>query len=539
MCKAFVAFIFSSVCSGCFQHYFKVVPVKDVAAYPTSVERGKEENRFFILHAGSNAYSITTIHVNKEKQQLELQLSKLDTPHTVYVNKPKYRVYKPSKGQSQVLTEMHLYSKDATSYALSEPLVLPIAEVSKIELVEKDVAGTTASTVFSLLGVTLGAFALLIVIVALTKSSCPFVSGYDGNDFKLQGEIYAGAIYPALKRDDYLPLQLKPLEGKLQVKISNELQERQYTDLAELWTIEHEKDVDIVPDEQGNLYSVAKGEIPSTATVNGRNVLTEVSQKDETYFPFNNEKEGGISELEVTFSKPHESKEGKLLLHLKNSYWLDYIYGELIQHMGGYFNKWSKLQKNKSAEQLVKWKNEQAIPLTIEMKTATGWKEVKTLTTVGPVAYREMAIPLNISESEGAQITLRLSSGFMFWELDRVAIDYTPARAYTVRKLKPVSAIDELGKDVSSLLLAKDNQSLNQPIPGNVATISFDANTPKSDKSLTYILHTSGYYEHVRSFKGMADIKFLKKFKEPLALSKFSMERYHQINSSLATKSKK
>jgi hypothetical protein len=403
-------------------------------------------------------------------------------------------------------------------------------------VLEHDKTATNINTVFSALGITASVLGLIMVIALATKSSCPFVSGYDGEEFKLQGEIYGGAIYPALKRDDYLPLHLKPLNGKLQVKISNELQERQYTDIAELWTIVHEPEVKVIPDEQGNLYSVAKGQTPVSATVDGHDVLTQVSEKDENYFGFNNEKESGISRLEVTFPKSVEAISGKLVLHVKNSYWLDYIYGELIQHMGRYFNKWSKLQKNKSAEQLIKWKNEQAIPLTIELKTPTGWKEVTTLTTVGPVAYREMAIPVDLTKIEGPEVTVRLSSGFMFWELDRVAIDYTPAHAYTIRKSVAVTATDELGKDVKSVLSTYDNTFLEQPVPGNVATLSFEPQPVDKGKSVSYVLHTNGYYEHVRSFKGMADIKFLKKFKEPLALSRFSMQRFHQINSTVATK---
>ncbi len=533
-CTILFAFIFSCALSGCFQYYFKAKPVIPVSAYPAAVEQAKQENRFFILHSGTKAYNITSLQVDQAKQQMELELGQIDSLHTLYVTKPQSRRYRAVKGQSRVLTEIHLYLKDTGSYSLNEPLTLPFARVSKIELLQKDKVRTITNHVFSTIGLTAGTFGVIIAIVALTKSSCPFVSGYNGNEFKLQGEIYGGAIYPSLKRNDYLPLQLKPLNGKLQVKISNELQERQYTDLAELWSIEHSPAIRIVPDEQGNIYSVSEGILPSTAAAMGKDVLMEVSGIDESYFSFNTEQENGISQLEVTFPKPADTKDGKLILHLKNSYWLDYIYGDLISHMGGYFNKWSKLQKNKSAEQLIRWKNEQAIPLSIEMKTSTGWKVVKTLTTVGPVAYREMVIPVDVSKAEKEQITLRFSSGFMFWELDRIAMDYTPSLAYAIHKLQPAAATDELGKDVRNVLLATDEHFLDQPVPGNVATISFDALPLKKEKITTYILHSCGYYEHVRSFKVMPDVKFLQAFKKPQALSKFSVQRYHEINSSLA-----
>jgi hypothetical protein len=528
------AFLFSVVLSGCFQNYFIKRTITPTDVYPTTIERAKQENRFFILHSGERAYAITSLQVDQPQKQLDVKLGLLERDHRLYVDNPENRRYRISKGEAPVLTEIHLYTKDTISFALNEAITIPVDRLTRIELLEKNIASSTTNHILSAVGVTLGLLTVIMVIAIALKSSCPFVSGYDGTEFKLQGEIFGGSIYPSLQRNDYLPLQLKPLNGKLQVKISNELHERQYTDVAELWSIEHDRAVRIVPDEQGNIYALSKGVSPIEASVTGKNVLAQVLNKDESYFPFNSEDENNKSHLQVVFAKAADTKNSKLVLQLKNSYWLDYLYGEMISHMGSYFEKWSNVQKQKSAEELVKWKNEQAMPLTIEMKTSTGWEVVKTLTTVGPVAYREVVVPLDVSKAVGEHVTLRLSSGFMFWEIDRIAMDYTPSTAYTIHKRPPISATDELGKDVKNELSSIDKNFLSQPAIGNVATISYEALPENEEKTTTYILHTSGYYEHVRDFKGMPDVKFLTAFKEPGALSKFSVQRYRELNKSLA-----
>jgi hypothetical protein len=104
------------------------------------------------------------------------------------------------------------------------------------------------------------------IIIAATKSSCPFISAYTNNEFVLQGEIYGGAIYPQLARDDYMPLRMNPtIDNNLQLKISNELQEQQYTDFADLIVVTHSKNTKVLADEKGNLYGIFDPKSPIAA----------------------------------------------------------------------------------------------------------------------------------------------------------------------------------------------------------------------------------------------------------------------------------
>src|SRR5207237_9778106 len=139
----------------------------------------------------------------------------------------------------------------------TDTLTLSLDRIQKIEVIEKDNKRTTNSYVIGAIGYTFGSLAVAAIIIVATKSSCPFVSANTGNEFELQGEIYGGAIYPQMARDDYMPLRMKPTaEGTLQVKISNELKEKQYTDFADLLLITHSENTKVLSDEKGNLYEI-------------------------------------------------------------------------------------------------------------------------------------------------------------------------------------------------------------------------------------------------------------------------------------------
>ena len=76
--------------------------------------------------------------------------------------------------ESEVLEEVHIYTND-----LSTPdypnVAIPIEAISKLEVYDKAKEATTASWVLGTLGYTAGAVAAVAIIVALTKSSCPFI----------------------------------------------------------------------------------------------------------------------------------------------------------------------------------------------------------------------------------------------------------------------------------------------------------------------------------------------------------------------------
>jgi hypothetical protein len=495
-------------------------------------------NRYFVLRSGTQSYYMKNISLSTDRKTLEATLDTLSPGHRLHlVNgyNGKMRYKKSYSDHITVLSEVHLYTAEDNKAAIGSRYTLPLDQVQKIEVIEKDKKRTTSSYVIGAIGATVGAFALAVVIVAATKSSCPFVSAYDGNQFTLQGEIYGGAIYPQLARYDFLPLKMAPLaDGSLQLKISNELQERQYTDMAELWVVTHNKNIKVLADEQGNIYSIADSKTPEAAWLNGKkNVLSALSKDadNELLYMDDTSSADASNEVVIRFMNPNAIRKSKLVLSLKNSYWLDLLYGELAKGFGSYYPTYIKQQRNKPAAELVKWTKDQQLPLEISVKTNNGWKKLADITTIGPLAMRQIAIPIEVDEMTGSFTEIKLSSGFMFWEIDYAAMDFTDKNAFSLEKLSPVKATDEGGKDVVALLQKEDGLHLEQPQIGNVATLVYKTNVlPGLNETQTFFLKTKGYYEHIRDFKNKPDVAFLQQFTKPNAFPKYGMGLYKKVS---------
>ncbi len=515
--------------TGCHRYYKSIT--RNITDHPDqSLDSLKKDNRYFVLRNPDKAWHIWNIVLSEDRKTIKGMLEPVPVVHQVHLDKGKgKRKYK----EEYVLSEVHLYI-DNDSLLKEGDFTLALNRIQKVEVIEKDKKRTTNSYVIGAVGYTVGAFAVAVIIIAATKSSCPFVSAYTNNEFVLQGEIYGGAIYPQLARDDYMPLQMQPtINGTMQIKISNELQERQYTDFADLLVITHDINTKVLSDEKGNLYSIAQPQSPLSAwTENQADVLPALLYKDDnSLLHFDDTLAVNATNYVITrFKNPGKTEKAKLILSLKNSYWLDYLYGELAKSFGSYYATYVKKQNKKPAAELIKWAEDEQIPLQVSIKTKTGWQKIANVNTIGPLATRQIVVPVDLSNITDEVIEIKLSSGFMFWEIDYAAMDFSVDNYFKVDKLSPSKAIDETGKNVLPLLIKKDGLYLEQPVPGNVVTLEYDYKPLSENESRSYLLHTKGYYTHVRNLKGAPKVSFLKQFKTPGAFPFYSLQLYKKFS---------
>jgi hypothetical protein len=137
--------------------------------------------KYFIIRQGANSYNLKDIVVDNSNLTLSGKLEPVDIDQLLYIKaeRKKYQ-YRGSNGE-KVLNEVHIYlKKEAALIDATKVLVLPLDQVEKIEVIEQDKARTTTSYILGGIGIGLGVAMVAGVIVALTKSSCPFVSVYDG-----------------------------------------------------------------------------------------------------------------------------------------------------------------------------------------------------------------------------------------------------------------------------------------------------------------------------------------------------------------------
>ncbi|KAA3637709.1 MAG: hypothetical protein DWQ02_06305 [Bacteroidetes bacterium] len=499
--------------------YFNVRFANDPSEISTIFELG-DVYKYFIVHSDNNQMALKDITLDS----LHLSGNITQLEHPVY-----YEEYRPNryrKHEKPIVHEVHIYLKDY-SILLEGEQQFPVEDVREIRIIEQNTGKTVASYVFSTLGILAGAYILLVIIILLTKSSCPYIYVDDGDGFVFEGETFGGAIMQNQQRDDYMPLpSINPVDGTYRVMISNELKERQYTDQANLIVVNHGVSSEVLLDKHGSPQVISNPQKPVSAiTLGGEDMWEVLEHKDREVFMFN-ETDYNKNELILNFEKPADSNYGKLVFNAKNSLWLDYLFGKFNEKFGKRYNSWMEKRQQDTREERLQKELENGFPLSVHVKIGDEWKLVDYLHTVGPLADRDFVVPVDLSEIEEDQVIVKFSTGFMFWELDQVAMDFSPNTDVKIKRLLPLMAMNSDGKDVTSQLKTTDGDYLAQEMVGQTAEIRFAEVPVAATEQQSVFLHANGYYELIREYEGAPKIGELTKFKTPGYFMEFSKEEY-------------
>lgn len=517
-----IAFINLTI--GC--NYYKVRTFDSLTAEMSKNELQKYQNfnKYIILHYGSSAYHISVDKVDADKQMLYCFSDKLPVEHQVYHSESEGNMrYKNKKGEGIIKHEVHIYTNAANQ--TSNAFEIPLKSITRIDVIEADQGKTIASHFFGALGIVAGVAAILLIIIALTKSSCPFVYVQNGTEYDFKGEIYGGAIFKPLQRDDYMHLKtLTSTDSVLNIRIANELKEIQYTDVANIILAEHSSGVEAMIDNKGVVHTIDHVVLPQSAMLNGfKNEKTELMKVDSSSCLFEaTNKPHSMNELTMQFEKPETAQQAKLILHAQNSLFLDFAFTEFTKLFGMKYNTFIEKQNQGNRDSLQQWGINQGLPLSVYVKKNGEWKLVERINTVGPLAARNICVPIDISDLKSKTLEVKLACGYMFWELDYAAVSFADNEMINTFTIKPDRAIEQNGNDATARLSAIDNKYLIQPKPGDVVDISYKLPTLKKEKTYDAFLMTNGYYNHVRDYDGIPDKNYLMTFKQEGAFIDFA-----------------
>ena len=505
---------------GC--NYYKVTSYQGHQASNQTVD----PSRYVILHTPTESFNLQNIAIDKDQQSIHGKRAAITDIHQGH-DQPQIKANRYKKKKEHPVNEIHIYTNGVTEDA-NHNISIDLQDITTINVYDKQVGLTVTSYVFSVLGITAAAWVLIIIIILLTKSSCPFIYIQDGEQFTFKGEIFGGAIAPNLQRHDYMPLKgFQPVDNRYTLRIANELLERQYTDIAKLISVQHPKDVKVLLDQNGQYHSFQNLSTPLKAqTATGNAVEGILDSIDGKWHPFFDEsaENPGFSDITLTFEPPTHS-EAKLYLSLKNSLWLDFAFGEFVSLFGKNYSKLTEMGADLPESERYQWSKDQGLLLKVEVKQDGKWEVVDHINTVGPLAQRDVVVPISLEGLSNANLEVRLSSGVHFWELDYAAIDYTPNIPLQVLELDVKTAVDQNNQDVSPSLQSLDGEYLAQPNTGDMATLTFQA--PEADTTMerSVFLHTFGYYEYIRDYKARTQVKELKRFKEKGQFAVFATEK--------------
>lgn len=529
--------VFLNFIQGC-MFYYRV----ETLAPPESKDVAWEilNGKYMILHAGNNVWYIENPTI--DSAHLSGIIRPLPANHMMYMktnpekankfirrNHPDQK--KPYEGD--VLNEVHLYTND-TLINISQNASIDLSSLGKMEIYYYSKSKSRATWYSAGIGVPLVIAGVAVIIALLT--SCPLVYTYDGNTWTFVGEIYAGAVYPSLERDDYMILPgFQASDGKYRLKISNELKEKQNTNLAELMMFRHSANSEVIIDKNGNIQTILHDQLPSVAVApDNRNFIQNVSYKDQIFYSFDAiGQKSSVSSLVLAFENHEKAGKAKLVVNAKNSLWADYSYGKFTELFGTYYNKWNEQQKKISPDRQREKALNQDIPLSVYLETENGWEFIDYYNVVGPMGARDMVMPIDLTKVKSNTVRIKLETGFMFWELDYAAIDFSENLLTEMTILKPELAVDEKGNDVAGLIRADDELYLKQYETG-LETIA-DYNIPdewlnnEPGFKTTVILHSKGYYEYIRSHDNHPDWIQLTALNHPHSFSKFSLKQFKKF----------
>ena len=429
--------------------------------------------------------------------------------------------------------EVLLFAKPRYALGLPDTLTTRIDfdQLEKIEVHEVNYGKTLAFNFLGYIGI-----GLVISIIALAaKGSCPFVYANNPDGTCFQGELYSGSTYPQLERHDWLPLpDLVPNGGQYQIRLANKAREIQHTNLLALVAVDHPAGTEVLSDQYGQLHTLRQPQLPLQAVdYEGHDALAALSRPDSLLWhgdpanPRPRAEEGVV----LTFRKPVGARSAKLVIRAKNTFWMDYMYGLFLDEFGEYSSQLRNHYLDKSAGEIRQWMNDQNVPLRVAVETSPGqWQPAGFFHLAGPMALKKDVLALDLSAVSGEEVHIRLESGFMFWEIDWVALDCSAPVPVTVQSVLPASAATQAGQDVAAALAHDDDQYYTQPNLDDEAMVHYPvpAQAPGTVRSL--LLHAKGHYEILRDpVPGRPSLLYLRHFQEPDALPDYSRFRWREV----------
>ncbi|WP_421798893.1 hypothetical protein [Haliscomenobacter sp.] len=483
-----------------------------------------DASKRFIVHAGSNLYELKDLKLSLEQLTGTLEIAQ----EPVYYSISRSSNY--TKEEKGILNEVHIFLNSKHSMWPLGETKIPVDQIAEIRIIKDGTSGVAA--VFVIMGLS-----TLIAILTLSfnppkpsppsTTSCPFVYVKDGEKYAFQGEAFGGAVGANLCRDDYMPLpMLKTTGGQYQLSLNNELQERQYTDLAELMVVEHPEGTQVLVDQSGRAQLFKQQLSPISAeSYNGNNLQPLLENKDQLAYSFNDE-DFARNGVELKFDKPEGAQKANLLLNAKNSIWVDQVLDAYFSKFGNKFDTWMEKQSKRPTEDRLQSIRKGDLPLSIYLKKQGEWQLLDHLFSVGPLAARDLVVPIDLTGLSGHKIELKIETGFMFWDLDYVAMDFTPASAVSTTFIQPKLAMDQNQHNWATTLQSADQNFLPQKNTGEFTEIIYPAPPAKPGMKQTVFLHSRGYYELIRSYEGEPKVKELKKLRTPGAFSEFSRAEF-------------
>jgi hypothetical protein len=437
------------------------------------------------------------------------------------------------------------YEKDGKIYGQTMTSI-PLSQVEMLWVRKVNGPLTFLASASAIIGVAAGIYAGLYLIWILTKESCPFIYSFDGERYVFDAEPYGGAICEGLKRTEWCELEnLKEVDGRYKLRLTNEVDETQYTDELTLVAVDHPAEILVVPDEKGTFHRLAKPAPPVRAyDQNGRDISPQVQKKDWIYWKtpedeISSSRNSWKDELVFEFPKPEGAKKVKFLFNGCNTLWGSQMIKRLLELNGTGVQEFYR-EVNASGPaffQRQQWTlREELFRLQVRVETAGQWKSKGLLLGGGPFISEDRVYILDVGDVPGDVLKIKLTPPVGFWMINRVAVDYSDDLTVVGTEIAAAEASDHQGRDIREALSLTDGRYFAMPRTGDWAEISFIAPPRKAGGERSIFARVSGYYDIHLKAQGEPQTELLENFRtKPGSVIQYACREYQKWKSEMGS----
>ncbi|MBK6933423.1 MAG: hypothetical protein IPH12_22155 [Saprospirales bacterium] len=371
-------------------------------------------------------------------------------------------------------------------------------------------------------------------------SSCPLIYSHDGTDYRLDAEIFGGAIFRAAERPDWENLdQLRVSEdGLYRLKITNEFDETQQVDFVRLLVIDHPAGVRVYPSFQGEMFTLSDPLSPRKANdFAGQDLRSMLRHNDGDFWlsnPFGRDpgNPAGLRDgIILEFDRSVGTGSAALLLHVQNTLWASGVQKKMLMLPGRELPQWYQtLNESVDArEALIRAMIREGM-LRVYIWEDTQWKPAGHIWEVGSMRAKDVVIELDLLNTHSNTLRIKLECPPGMWIVNSVKLDYSYYNYPTIlQELLVRKATDQTGRDISLPLLKADDLYYEMPTTRDVAYLEFIAPPVKQGMERSFIVKGGGYYTIHVPTEGEPQTELLQRLLyEPGAFTRFALESLYQ-----------
>ncbi len=464
-----------------------------------------EAKNHIVIHFDDAMKEIYEIRFDQENKSINAKMREFEGKPLELYQRVLEKRSKRSKRRNQATLsdakQVHLFLKEYDK--LNEiDIQFYVSDIFQVDATEQaEIINALAAV-----GITAGVTTAGLVGVLLIACNCPHVYIENGNGLEFNNTLFTGAKAPQLERFDFKELpDYFPESNQFTLNIVNEDKEDQYTNLVELITVLHSKDVEVISDKNGNIHTIRQLIAPTSITDKSNTSLNHfLRDRDSHVYSFNPSQVTDLPEVLMSFDAAGQKEDAKLVLKARNTLWSGYVYNEFNKLFGKNFAKWVEMNKDKTKEEREKWMREQGIKMLVDIKINGEWTNIDEVEVFGEASMNQIVIPIK-RELFGDQLEVRLRSGYQFWELDYVGVDFTKNEEVEILVSKPTSAIGNNGQDYTQQLSFDDDLYMKHQLDQDVNTtnVVFKSLPVGNLLKRSFILKSKGYYVPKTEYTGL------------------------------------